>query len=192
METRAVAAVTLVLTVLLLSVSLSSFLYHWMVVNGYNLDMFVRVLLVYTPLGLVFLSNVVYLWNPMFRLMMDLLFLVPYTLAVLVTGPITVFSFPLSKVAGCEKFEEAKNWLRTIVTQGEKREKRSVYAAISIILILYAIVLLQYLFRYTTIPADSLLWISITFVYGILSLVSAISIMERVVRERFHVNGCTA
>lgn len=183
METKAVATVTLVLTVLFLAVSLSSFLYHWMVVNGYNLDILVYMLLASTPLGLVFLSKIVYLSNPMFGLMMDLLFLVPYTLAVLVTGPITVFSLPLSKVAGCEKVGEAKNWLRTIITQGERREKRSVYAAIFIILILYAIVLLQYLFRYTTIPADSLLWISITYVYGSLSLVFANSIMERVVRK---------
>ncbi|MEM3562694.1 MAG: hypothetical protein QXS27_04150 [Candidatus Jordarchaeaceae archaeon] len=116
METKAVATVTLVLTVLFLAVSLSSFLYHWLVVNGYNLDILVHMLLASNPLALVFLRNIVYLSNPMFRLTIDLLFLVPYTLAILVTGPITVFSFPLSKVAGCEKVGEAKNWLRTIIT----------------------------------------------------------------------------
>jgi hypothetical protein len=186
-KTITVARVLLVLTVLLLAVSLSFLLFQWNLVHGYSVELSVFPLLFeYTPLGLVFLNNIVYLSNPPFKLLMDLLFLVPYTLAILVTGPITVFSYPLNKIAGCEKFGEAKNRVRSLITRDVKREKRGVYGAVLIIIIIiisYAVQLLTYFIGYTSMPAGELLYLSYPYVYGIAGLVFAYSIMENVTRK---------
>jgi hypothetical protein len=123
-KTIMVARVSLMLTFLLLAVSLVSLLFQWYLVNGYSVEIFVFPLLFkYTPLGLVYLHSIIYFLNPVLKLQMDLLFLVP--LAILVTGPITAFSYPIGKIVGCEKFGEAKNRLGTIINQGVKGSKRS-------------------------------------------------------------------
>lgn len=184
MKTKTVARATLILTVLLLAVSLYSLLLQWNLVNGYSIEIFVFPLLFeYTPLGLVFLNEIVYFTNPTFKLLMDLLYLVPFTLAILVTGPITVSSYPLSKIAGCEKFGEAKNWVRSIITRGLKRERRPFYAALLIIIFAYAVTLLSYFVGYTTVPAGDLLKVSYLLGNGILGLGFAYSIMEIVGRK---------
>lgn len=184
-KTKMVAMAALILTVLLLVVSLASLLFQWNLVHSFSVELLVFPLLFeYTPLGLVFHNNIVYLSNPPFKLLMDLLFLAPYTLAILVAGPITVFSYPLDKIAGCEKFGEAKNCFKSLITRGVKREKRGVYGAVLIIIASYIVQLLTYFARYTSMPAGEFLYISYPYVYGIIGLVFAYSIMENIACKR--------
>jgi len=183
-ETKTVARATLILTFLLLAVSLASLLFQWNLANGYSVEIFILPLLFeYTPLGLVILNKIVYFTNPTLKLIMDLLYLVPYTLAILVTGQITVFSYPLSKIAGCEKFGETKNRIRSIITQGVKRKKRGVNGIVLIIIVSYALELLIYFVGYTAMPAGGLLEVTYPLVYGIIGLGFAYSIMESVGRK---------
>ena len=70
---------------------------------------------------------------------LDFLFLVPYTLAILVTGPICIFISSLSGVSDYEKFRNAANKFWSIATKGTREQRILLIGSIVIIVAFYVI-----------------------------------------------------
>lgn len=199
-QTKTLAGSTLIVTVVLFVVSFASIVFQWNLVKGYSLEALVSPLLLrytplvylysvlrFTPLGIVFLNEIVYLTNPTLKLLLDLLFLVPYTVAFLITGTITIFIHPLSEIPGFEKFGEAKNRIRSIITHGPKKQKRVTRVAVLTIIGLYATGLLTYILGYTSIPSGDYLKIVYLFFWAFVALGLAYSSMAgvgRMIKQR--------
>lgn len=190
---------TLIVTVVLFVVSFASIAFQWNLVKGYSLEALVSPLLLrytplvylysvlrFTPLGIVFLNEIVYFTNFTLKLLLDLLFLVPYTVAF-ITGAITVLIHPLSETPGFEKFGEAKNRIRSIITHGPKKQKRVTRVAVLTIIGLYANALLTYILGYTSIPSGDYLKILYIFSWAFIGLGLAYGSMAgvgRLIKQR--------
>ena len=182
MKMKILVKILVVLTVTLLAVSFTFLIYQWYLINGLSITIFVFPITVVkvNPLGVVFFEQPLYVTNFNTKLVLDLLFLVPYTLAILVTGPICIFIPPLSGVSDYGKFRDAANNFWSIITKGTRRQRILLIGSIVIILVLYVDAVFLLVVGSTTILLDPLGILLITFILGISGLTIAGALLQRI------------
>lgn len=185
MRIRVVVWMTLVLTIILLAVSITFFVYRWYLINGLSITVSAFMTPVFSipiltivnvnPCGVVFsilfFGQHFYPTSPT-KFILDLLFLIPYTLAFLVTGPICFLVSPLSEIAGYEKFSDAVNKVRSIATKGTRKQRVLIIGGSLTTLVLYMYVVFS-LFTESPIVSNPIDPVFRAIVIGGAGLISA-------------------
>ncbi|WXG40308.1 MAG: hypothetical protein WED07_05735 [Candidatus Freyarchaeum deiterrae] len=174
MKTEVLAKIIGVLTVILLAVSLTFLVYQWYLINGLSVTVFVFPITIIKVnlLGVVFFEQPLYVTNFTTKFILDLLFLVPYTLAILVTGLIYVFISPFSGIAGYEKFGDVMNKIRFMITKNTGKQRTLIISGILIIIVFYAVAVVPFVASSKTILNFPLIILEL-FIDGVLGLTIA-------------------
>lgn len=116
-----------------------------------------------------FFERPLYVINFATKFVLDFLFLVPYTLAILVTGPICIFISSLSGVSDYEKFNAAnKFW--SIATKVTREQRILLIGSIVIIVAFYVVAVFLSVISSKTVLLDHLGILLLTFILGIQGL----------------------
>ncbi|MEM3562695.1 MAG: hypothetical protein QXR19_05665 [Candidatus Jordarchaeaceae archaeon] len=171
-----------VLTVILLAVSFAFLSYQWYKINGLSITMFLFPITVIkvNPLGVVFFEQPLYVINFTTKYVLDLLFLVPYTLAILVTGPICIFISLLGGVSYHEKYRNVANKFWSMATKGTREQRILLIGSIVIIVAFYVVAVFLSVIRSTTLLLEPLGILLITFILGIQGLTIAVTRLQKI------------
>lgn len=171
MKTATMVKVLAVLTVTFLAVSLTFLVYQWYLINGLSITIFVFPVTVVkvNPLGVVFFEQPLYVVSFTTKLVLGLLFLVPYTLAILVMGPICIFILSPSGVSGYTKFRDAVNNFQSII-KGTRKQKILLASGILTILALYTFTVVSLVINSKIILLEPIPILLILFLNGFLGL----------------------
>ncbi len=182
MKMKVLVKILVVLTVILSAVSFTFLIYQWYLINGLSITLFVLPITVVkvNPLGVAFFEQPLYVTNPSTKLALDLLFLIPYSLSILVTGSILVFIFPFSGVAGYEKFRDAIKKFWTLTSKGTREQRKLIISGILIIAAYYLIPVSLYVIGSKTVFLSPVMILLVLFMLGISGLFTAMTRLQRI------------
>ncbi|MHA1362533.1 MAG: hypothetical protein ACTSP1_08355 [Candidatus Freyarchaeota archaeon] len=145
MRTEKLVGLVGVLTVTLLAVSLTFLVYEWYLVNGLSVTVFVFPItrVEVNPLGVVFFEQPLCVTNTATKLLLDALFLIPYTVSILITGPIWILASPFRGTPGYEKFRDTLSFWAA-AAKGTREQRISIIGGVLIIVAFYLVAVLPF------------------------------------------------